>query len=41
MYRAFAVSCNVRGGRAIAVFVVALILAEIASKAIIIGAGTV
>ena len=36
MYRAFAVSCNVRGGRAIAVFIAALILAEAASKVIIV-----
>jgi hypothetical protein len=38
MYRAFAVSCNVRGGRAIAVFIAALILAEAASKVIVIAA---
>jgi hypothetical protein len=36
MYRAFAVSCNVRGGKAVAVFVVALVLAEALSKLIII-----
>jgi hypothetical protein len=37
MYRGFAVSCNVSGGKAIGAFVVALILAEILSKAAIMG----
>lgn len=32
MYRAFAVSCNVSGGRAIGLFVFALIVGEVASK---------
>ena len=36
MYRGFAVSCNVRGGRAIASFIVALILAEAASKVVVL-----
>ena len=36
MYRAYSVSCNVRGGRAIGVFIGALVLAEAASKAIAI-----
>ena len=35
MYRAFAVSCNVRGGKAVGTFIAALALAEIASKVII------
>lgn len=34
MYRGFAVSCNVRGGRAIASFIVTLIIAEVASKVV-------
>lgn len=33
MYRGFAVSCNVRGGKATGAFIVSLILAEILSKA--------
>ena len=33
MYRAFAVSCNVAGGRAIAVFIVAIALGEVATGA--------
>jgi hypothetical protein len=37
MYRGFAMSCNVSGGKAIGAFVVALILAEILSKAAIMG----
>ncbi len=37
MYRGFVVSCNVGGGRAVAVFIAALILAEVISKAAIIG----
>jgi hypothetical protein len=32
MYRAYAVSCNVKGGRAVISFIVALVLAEAASK---------
>jgi hypothetical protein len=32
MYRAFAVSCNLRGGRAVAAFAVVLLAAEAASK---------
>ena len=40
MYRAFSVSCNVRGGKAIGVFIAALVLAEAISKVIIIAAGT-
>ena len=36
MYRAFAVSCNVSGGKAISVFVAALILGEAISKFIVI-----
>lgn len=37
MYQAFAVSCNVRGGKAVGIFFGALILAEIAVKAILYG----
>ena len=33
MYRAFAVSCNVAGGRAIAVFIAAIALGEVATEA--------
>ncbi len=36
MYRAFAVSCNVGGGRAIGTFIAALFLGEVISKAIIV-----
>lgn len=36
MYRAFSVSCNVRGGKAVAVFIVAVILGEAISKLIIV-----
>ena len=36
MYRAFAVSCNVSGGRAIGVFIAALIVAEAVSKVLVI-----
>jgi hypothetical protein len=36
MYRAFAVSCNVKGIAAVGVFIVALLLAEISSKIIIV-----
>ncbi len=32
MYRAYSVSCNVRGGKAIGTFIVGLLLAEISSK---------
>lgn len=32
MYKAFSVSCNVRGGKAVAVFIAALVVAEIVSK---------
>ena len=35
MYRAYAVSCNVRGGKAIGVFIAALIVGEAVSKVII------
>jgi hypothetical protein len=38
MYRAYSVSCNVKGGRAIGVFIAALILGEIISKVAVIGA---
>lgn len=37
MYRGFAMSCNVNGGKAIGAFVLALILAEVLSKAAIMG----
>ncbi len=37
MYQAFAVSCNVRGGKAVSFFIGALVLAEIAVKAILYG----
>lgn len=37
MYRGFAVSCNVSGGKAIGAFIVALLVAEVISKAAIIG----
>jgi len=37
MYRAYAVSCNVRGGRAIGVFVAALLVGETVSKLAVIG----
>ena len=36
MYRGFAVSCNVSGGRAVASFIVALILAEAVSKIMVL-----
>ena len=36
MYRAYAVSCNIRGAKAIATFIVSLISAEVLSKAIIL-----
>jgi uncharacterized integral membrane protein len=36
MYNAFSVACNVRGGRGVASFIVALLLAEVLSKAVII-----
>jgi len=36
MYRAFSVSCNVTGGKAVAVFIAALILAEALSKVAVI-----
>jgi len=36
MYRAFAVSCNVRGGKAIGVFIAAILLAEALSKVAIL-----
>ncbi|HEX4141769.1 MAG TPA: hypothetical protein VHY09_15580 [Candidatus Methylacidiphilales bacterium] len=32
MYRAYAVSCNVRGAKAVATFILALVLAEVLSK---------
>jgi hypothetical protein len=37
MYRAFAVSCNISGWKAIVGFIIALLIAEIISKLIIIG----
>lgn len=37
MYRGFAVSCNVNGAKAVGAFIVALILAEVLSKAAIMG----
>ena len=37
MYRAFAVACNVSGGRGAAGFIPALLLAEVLSKVLIIG----
>jgi hypothetical protein len=36
MYRAFAVSCNVRGGKAAGVFIVAVFLGEIISKLLLV-----
>ena len=36
MYRAYAVSCNIRGAKAIATFIVSLIGAEVLSKAVIL-----
>lgn len=36
MYRAYSVSCNVAGGKAVGVFIVALLLAEVASKLLVI-----
>ncbi len=36
MYRAFAVSCNVKGGKAIGAFVIAGLLSEILSKVVLI-----
>ncbi len=36
MYRAFSVSCNVTGGKAIGVFIASVILGEVISKALII-----
>ncbi|MBN2287730.1 MAG: hypothetical protein JXQ83_00260 [Candidatus Glassbacteria bacterium] len=36
MYRAFAVSCNVSGGKAVGVFIAALILGEVISKVALI-----
>ncbi|MND07029.1 hypothetical protein D3C83_287800 [compost metagenome] len=35
MYRAFSVSCNLRGPRAVIPFIVAMLLAEIATKSLI------
>lgn len=35
MYRAFAVSCNARGGKAVASFVIGLVLAEALSKVVV------
>ena len=37
MYRGYAVACNVRGARGIVSFIVGLVLAEVASKAAVIG----
>ena len=37
MYRAYSLSCNVSGGKAIGVFIAALILAEAISKAFVLG----
>ena len=36
MYKAYAVSCNIKGGRAIGSFIVVVLLAEITSKVLII-----
>lgn len=35
MYRAYSVSCNIRGGKAIATFIAAIIIAEIISKIVL------
>jgi len=40
MYRAYAVSCNVSGGKAAGVFITALILGEVVSKIILISTST-
>jgi len=37
MYRAFAVSCNVKGGKAIGIFIAAVVLGEVLSKVAILG----
>lgn len=36
MYRAYAVSCNIKGARAVVTFIVSLIMAEVLSKIVII-----
>jgi len=39
MYRAYAVSCNVKGAKAIITFIVGLVIAEVLSKLAIIAIG--
>ena len=36
MYRAFSVSCNLKGGKAVVLFIAALIAAEVISKIAVI-----
>ena len=37
MYKGFSISCNVTGGKAVAVFLFAIFLGEVASKVVIVG----
>jgi hypothetical protein len=36
MYRAFSISCNVKGARAVITFVISLLVAEIVSKLVLV-----